>query len=146
MTYRCWCNTACVASAASWGERSARSPRRRRSAWPGNVRELQSVLKQALLRASGTLLLPAFLPELTARTGVPAAPSPRSGENPALEAFIGQRLRPETQDLYAQAQRELDRILLPRVLGIAPKTLRQKLRELGLNTPPAADGDDDDRP
>jgi two-component system nitrogen regulation response regulator GlnG len=129
-------------------------------AWPGNVRELQSVLKQALLRASGTLLLPAFLPELTARTGVPAAPSPRSGENPALEAFIGQRLRPETQDLYAQAQRELDRILLPRVLeyahgsqreaarvlGIAPKTLRQKLRELGLNLPPAADGDDDDRP
>ena len=33
-----------------------------------------------------------------------------------------------------------------RVLGIAPKTLRQKLRELDLNLPPAADGDDDDRP
>jgi len=117
---------------------------------------LQSVLKQALLRASGTLLLPAFLPELTAGAGRPPSPgSPRSGENPALEAFIGHRLGSETQDLYAQAQRELDRILLPRaleyahgsrrqaarVLGIAPKTLRQKLRELGLNLPPAADGD-----
>src|SRR5437588_4161101 len=33
--------------------------------WPGNIRELQSVLKQALLQASGTVLLPAFLPELT---------------------------------------------------------------------------------
>src|ERR1700690_2058278 len=32
-------------------------------AWPGNVRELQSVLKQALLQASGTVLLPTFLPE-----------------------------------------------------------------------------------
>src|SRR5262245_55645551 len=32
--------------------------------WPGNIRELQSVLKQALLRASGAVLLPAFLPEL----------------------------------------------------------------------------------
>jgi nitrogen regulation protein NR(I) len=129
-------------------------------AWPGNVRELQSVLKQALLRASGTLLLPAFLPELTAGAGVSAPQSPRSGENPALEAFIGHRLGPETQDLYAQAQRELDRILLPRVLeythgsrrqaarvlGIAPKTLRQKLRELGLNIPPPADGDGDDQP
>src|SRR5258708_2536271 len=32
--------------------------------WPGNVRELQSVLKQALLKASGPVLLPAFLPVL----------------------------------------------------------------------------------
>src|ERR1700758_824390 len=30
--------------------------------WPGNIRELQSVLKQALLRANGSVLLPAFLP------------------------------------------------------------------------------------
>ena len=29
--------------------------------WPGNIRELQSVLQQALLQASGTVLLPAFL-------------------------------------------------------------------------------------
>src|SRR5438876_269862 len=32
--------------------------------WPGNIRELQSVLKQALLQASGAVLLPAFLPEM----------------------------------------------------------------------------------
>src|SRR5205807_5176457 len=31
-------------------------------AWPGNVRELQSVLKQALLRAAGPVLVPDFLP------------------------------------------------------------------------------------
>src|SRR3984957_14595922 len=31
--------------------------------WPGNIRELQSVLKQALLRATGPVLVPAFLPE-----------------------------------------------------------------------------------
>jgi two-component system nitrogen regulation response regulator GlnG len=30
--------------------------------WPGNIRELQSVLKQAVLQASGAVLLPAFLP------------------------------------------------------------------------------------
>src|SRR5437879_7207054 len=32
--------------------------RLRNHAWPGNIRELQSILKQALLQASGTLLLP----------------------------------------------------------------------------------------
>ena len=32
--------------------------------WPGNIREMQSVLKQALLQASGAVLLPTFLPEL----------------------------------------------------------------------------------
>jgi two-component system nitrogen regulation response regulator GlnG len=37
--------------------------RLRSGSWPGNIRELQSVLKQALLQASGTILLPAFLPE-----------------------------------------------------------------------------------
>ena len=35
--------------------------------WPGNIRELQSVLKQALLQASGTILLAAFLPELAGK-------------------------------------------------------------------------------
>src|SRR3989475_4901361 len=32
--------------------------RLRNGSWPGNIRELQSVLKQALLQASGTILLP----------------------------------------------------------------------------------------
>src|SRR5882762_9371289 len=61
--------------------------------WPGNIRELQSVLKQALLQASGTILLPAFLPELSiGRAGsvsdrsVPVADAP--GSPVGLEAFI----------------------------------------------------------
>src|SRR5262249_29775808 len=46
--------------------------RLRRYSWPGNVRELQSVLKQALLRASGTVLLPTFLPESLGGSAEPA--------------------------------------------------------------------------
>src|SRR5262249_52113763 len=42
--------------------------------WAGNVRELQSVLKQALLRATGPVLLPAFLPENLGETGRTDAP------------------------------------------------------------------------
>jgi PAS domain-containing protein len=48
--------------------------------WPGNLRELQSVLKQALLRAHGPVLLPDFLTELPELPGEPAAPvAPQGG-------------------------------------------------------------------
>src|SRR5262249_9609921 len=43
--------------------------------WPGNIRELQGVLKQSLLQATGTVLIPAFLPEsLRVPTELAAAP------------------------------------------------------------------------
>src|SRR5262249_62019702 len=47
--------------------------------WPGNVRELQSVLKQAVLQMSGSVLLPEFLPSsvlTTAAAPPPAVPGP----------------------------------------------------------------------
>ncbi len=122
--------------------------RLRSYAWPGNVRELESVLKQALLQASGPVLLPAFLPE---SLGSPCQPSPATtAAEPGLEAFtIRQRLGPDVRDLYADVHRQLDRLLLPRVLeyargsqhqaalllGIARQTLRLKLRDLGLSVP-----------
>ncbi|HEV3164334.1 MAG TPA: sigma-54 dependent transcriptional regulator, partial [Isosphaeraceae bacterium] len=126
--------------------------------WPGNIRELQSVLKQALLQASGTILLPAFLPELSGGPGEsgPAAPP---GADLGLEAFIRQRLVPDASDLYAETHRQVDRLLLPRVLaytggnqhqaarllGIARQTLRQKLRDLGLHVTHSVEADEDDR-
>jgi DNA-binding NtrC family response regulator len=124
--------------------------------WPGNIRELQSVLKQALLQASGTILLPGFLPELSGESG----PETPTGAGPGLEAFIRQRLRPDMQDLYADTHREVDRLLLPlvleftggnqyqaaRLLGIARQTLRQKLRDLGLHATHSVEPGEDDRP
>jgi two-component system nitrogen regulation response regulator GlnG len=128
-------------------------------AWPGNIRELQSVLKQALLRASGPVLLPAFLPELGGKPGeaVPAAPA---GTDLGLEGFLRPRLGPEAHDLYAETHRQVDRILLPRVLeytggnqyqaalllGIARQTLRQKLRDLNLHVTHSIEANEDDPP
>src|SRR5262249_46290177 len=67
--------------------------RLRAYAWPGNVRELQSVLKQALLRAHGPVLLPDFLPELSEAPREPAPEAPPERRlNP--EAFLRQRLGP----------------------------------------------------
>ena len=127
--------------------------------WPGNIRELQSVLKQALLQASGTVLLPAFLPEISGGPSKSSQAAP-PGADLGLEAFIGQRLGPDAQDLYADTHRQVDRLLLPRVLeytggnqhqaarmlGIARQTLRQKLRDLGLHVTQSVDADEDGQP
>jgi DNA-binding protein Fis len=77
-----------------------------------------------------------------------------------LEAFIRQRLVPDTSDLYADTHRQVDRLFLPlvleytggnqnqaaRLLGIARQTLRQKLRDLGLHVTQLVEADEDNQP
>jgi DNA-binding NtrC family response regulator len=70
----------------------------RRHPWPGNLRELQSVLKQALLRAQGPLLLPEFLPEMIRAGATPGGAAP-SVEAVDREASSGDGPRPDSQDL-----------------------------------------------
>jgi two-component system nitrogen regulation response regulator GlnG len=132
--------------------------RLRAYSWPGNIRELQSVLKQALLRASGTILLPAFLPELSV-SAVESKPAASADTSLGLESFIRQRLVPDASDLYADTHREIDKFLLARVLeftggnqhqaarllGIARQTLRQKLRDLGLHVTHSVETDENDQ-
>jgi two-component system nitrogen regulation response regulator GlnG len=131
--------------------------RLREYAWPGNIRELQSVLKQALLQASGAVLLPAFLPD-SLRGAQTNREIPTDNSDLGLRAFIRQRLAPDASDLYAEVHREVDRILLTlaldyaqgsqrqaaRLLGIARQTLRLKLRELGLHVTHSVEPDEDD--
>jgi DNA-binding NtrC family response regulator len=98
-------------------------------AWPGNVRELQSVLKQALLRARGRVLRPAFLPDLSRRAGGPAP----STEHLDLDGFISGHLGPETNDLYDVTHREVDRLLLARAIEHANGSQRQAAQLLGIS-------------
>jgi two-component system nitrogen regulation response regulator GlnG len=127
--------------------------------WPGNIRELQSVLRQALLRASGTVLLPAFLPDLSG-IAPPVRPSTPVIAEPAfdVERFIRQRLAPATHGLSAETHREVDRLLMTlaleythgnhrdaaRLLGISRQTMRVKLRALGLHVAHSVEPADDD--
>jgi two-component system nitrogen regulation response regulator GlnG len=132
----------------------------RRYPWPGNIRELQGVLKQALLQATGTVLIPAFLPE-----SLRAPPDPAAGQGPgaepdfSFESFILRRLEEGSTALSAEAHQHLDRLLLrlvlrhtrgnqaqaARVLGISRQTVRAKTRELGLSITGSAEGDADDQ-
>jgi DNA-binding NtrC family response regulator len=116
--------------------------------WPGNIRELQNVLRQALLRSRGRVLLPDFLPDLPQQAVRPgsAARSVPAGKGPDLEAFIRRGLEAGTTCLFEETQRWVEGILLPmvlehtqgnrrqaaQILGIARQTLRAKLRDLGV--------------
>ncbi len=111
--------------------------------WPGNARELQSVLKQAMLHATGRLLLPEFLPPELRQAAAPAAvPGPDSD----LAALIESALRESEGKVYERVIDAVERVLLTRVLrqthghqarasdllGLNRATLRAKLRALGL--------------
>jgi DNA-binding NtrC family response regulator len=126
--------------------------------WPGNIRELQSVLKQALLQAHGSALLPSFLPDFTAPSGSQIAGTTPSGDL-ELREFIRQRLQPDARDLYAEAHAQLDRYLLTcvleytggsqhraaKLLGIARQTLRLRLRELGIRVTQSVEAENDEQ-
>jgi two-component system nitrogen regulation response regulator GlnG len=111
--------------------------------WPGNIRELQSVLKQALLHAAGPVLLPDFLPPLGRSALGPGADASADLD---LETFIAERLKAGSEELYQEAVRRLERLLLlrvlrhtngnqlkaARILGITRGSLRTKVRDLGI--------------
>src|SRR5262249_17510456 len=116
----------------------------KRYTWPGNVRELQNVLKQALLQATGSVLLPDFLPRAVyeLETTRSLADSPQD----SLEHFIDERLRLPAENLYQDCLHRMEKSRLTKVLqhtggnqvqaaqilGITRGSLRNKLRELGI--------------
>ena len=128
--------------------------------WPGNIRELQSVLKQALLRATGPVLVPAFLPESLGGAHTTLVATAEDEGVLRVEPFFRQRMEAGSNEIYQEAHQHLDRLLLPlvlgstdgnklqaaRLLGITRKTLRLRLRALGLSDLMSAEGDEDDAP
>lgn len=117
----------------------------RRYCWPGNVRELQSVLKQAMLQATGPVLAKDFLPEGLLRPEA-REPSTDSLAGGRLEQLIEEHLEAGADNLYEDVLRRVEKLLLTRVLqhtdgnqlqaakilGITRGSVRTKLRELGI--------------
>ncbi len=131
--------------------------------WPGNVRELQSVLKQAVLRMSGPVLLTDFLPpHITGNRISPAKPeSSAAGEAPIAsfdwDDYVNSRIAANTENLYAESLERMEREVLMRVLrytagnqvqaakilGITRGSLRYKLRTLGISIARSVWSDDE---
>ena len=115
--------------------------------WPGNIRELQSVLKQALLQASGPVLLPALPARPRGRARRPdRRRSPPAAGDPDLEAFIRLCLACDDGDLYAESAPPSwtgsccpaswkpprgNQQQAARMLGIARETLRREAPRAG---------------
>jgi two-component system nitrogen regulation response regulator GlnG len=112
------------------------------------VREFQSVIKQALLQATGPVLLPEFLPAAIRRPAEGEVTSPASEVAlSALSTFVKQQLAADSTSLYADFTALTDCHLLTlvlqhtagnlsraaRFLGITRATLRVKLEALGLS-------------
>jgi two-component system nitrogen regulation response regulator GlnG len=115
--------------------------------WPGNVRELQSVLKQAMLRLNGPILLPEYLPSAFWVALKDADDSPiEENESRIFERFVEERLRAGSKGLYAEAVAFMERHVITsvlrhtegnqshaaKVLGITRGSLRTKIRMLGI--------------
>ena len=133
--------------------------------WPGNVRELQSVLKQMLLHATGPVVnaetLPPPIAAHAAQSQTERAETRNGAGMSGIESFLRGRMQECNESLYQDVHRQVDHHLLPLVLkstgghqlraaqllGVTRRTLRIKLRELGISvtkTIEAADADDVD--
>lgn len=100
--------------------------------WPGNVREMQSAVRMALLQSTGPVLTPDVLPEEIRRgtqceneTSVLTAVG-------TLERLVDERLRGETNDLYAEALAAMEAFVLTRVLRLTGGNQSHAARILGI--------------
>ncbi|MEX0726456.1 MAG: sigma-54 dependent transcriptional regulator [Planctomycetaceae bacterium] len=95
--------------------------------WPGNVRELQSVVRHALLNATGPVIVPDCLPEEIRNqdAGAEAGESATRANSTAASSqlpvsdvapFIDEALKANVQDLYALVVERMERYLFTRVL------------------------------
>jgi two-component system, NtrC family, response regulator AtoC len=100
--------------------------------WPGNVRELQSILKQAILKAVGSVLLPAFLPDDLSRE-MQETDSQVNAARVRHGATLSDLEREAIQDCLFQTGG--NRHLTAERLGISTRTLLRKIKEYALKDP-----------
>jgi DNA-binding NtrC family response regulator len=86
--------------------------------WPGNVRELQSIVRQAVLKSTGPVIVPEFLPPEVHGLSPGRDVAIDSDGHPEidLKGFVERRLGSGTTDLYAEAVEVMERFLFTRVL------------------------------
>jgi two-component system nitrogen regulation response regulator GlnG len=124
------------------------------------VRELQSVLKQAILKMNGSVLLPDFLPSHVGKDGENVLPELGHDGAFSWEKFVTDRLVEGSENLHQESIELIEKYVITRVLnhvegnrvkaakilGITRTSLRNKLRYLGIQvekTVWAEDGQDE---
>ncbi|MDA1015110.1 MAG: sigma-54 dependent transcriptional regulator, partial [Planctomycetota bacterium] len=139
--------------------------------WPGNIRELQSVLKQAVLNATGSILLPDFLPDIVRESLAKAFTNPvesteldaardettTGGASVEWDRYTEEQLLIGTDSLYDDVLALIEKRLISRVLrhtegnqaaaakilGITRATIRNKIKQRGIKIGRLIEGEDD---
>lgn len=116
-------------------------------AWPGNLDELQSVLQQALIENTGTVLASgSLLRSLRRESAGTDASAAQQITGSYWQQFVAAGLARGSTQLYSEAIAEMERHMIglvlestagnqaraARILGITRGNLRKKLRMLGL--------------
>ncbi|MFV1964446.1 MAG: sigma-54-dependent transcriptional regulator [Pirellulaceae bacterium] len=117
--------------------------------WPGNIREFQSVIKHAILHATGPVLLPDFMPDAVRGTRSKQKPPEENANTLAIawEEYLQDCIASGTEDLYAETLHAMERHLLTtvlrhtngnklraaKILGMTRGTLRSKMNSLRIN-------------
>ncbi len=120
-------------------------------AWPGNVRELQSVLRRAILMATGPVIVPENLnDEISHPESISNAIKQGRSQTPAEQAglaqFVQARIASGSTEIYAETLQIMERVLITNILsatggnqsraaemlGITRGSLRTKIRSLGI--------------
>ena len=101
--------------------------------WPGNVRELQSVIKHALLEATGSVITPTFLPaSLCGDAKIRLSESDPASPDSSLTEMTRERLKAGSTNIYAELISAAERPILTEVLREMDGNLTQAARRLGI--------------
>lgn len=119
--------------------------------WPGNIRQLQSVIRQAVLNATGPVIVPTFLPsevrEKDSNNGTYGSSSVNTiSVDSDLAGFIMDRVAADSKNLYAETLEQIERFLFTRILqitegnqsraaellGITRGKIRDRIRQFGI--------------
>ncbi|MFV2065452.1 MAG: sigma-54-dependent transcriptional regulator [Pirellulales bacterium] len=102
--------------------------------WPGNVRELQNVIRQAVLKTNGPVVLPDFLPEHVVqgvREGTNALPS--EGRADSLQQLIDETLRSGSHQVYDKVVNAVEEEMVRRSLHHTGGDKLHAIQLLGVN-------------
>ncbi len=101
--------------------------------WPGNVRELQNCIERAVIMARDEAIVPADFPPQIRMLSM-------EGERDGFDIPYGISLDEMERALIVKTLAETggNRTKTSEILGINRRTLQNKLREYGLNTPPTS--------
>ncbi|WP_442505227.1 sigma 54-interacting transcriptional regulator [Novipirellula sp. SH528] len=114
-------------------------------AWPGNVRELQNVVRQAILKTNGPVLLADFLPDLSDARHQPTdatksfptehvdSTQARPPQKNSLDDFIASRLDAESSQLYDEVIAEVEQRIVKAAMDRAGGDRTEAARLLGTN-------------